>query len=119
MPAPLDATADGQLQEYLKEFCTSRVQGRSKDELIMGKPFTDPLAQRTYFRASSFLQYLSRQRFGGVDEKRLWVWLSERGNTLAHAELLKGTQIEYWSVPAFQGQTQDHHVPRSPIEEVM
>jgi hypothetical protein len=43
------------------EFSTSRVQAKTKEEILLGKPFTQ--AGHTYFRMSDFIKFLDRQRF--------------------------------------------------------
>ncbi len=113
---PKDATKEGQLFVHLERYCTSRVVGASLDELLLGKPFTDDA--RTYFSATDFLQYLQQHRVSGVDERKLFTWLRERGAD-HHRKTIKGKNIVYWSVPKFQAQTEDHDIPRRPVEEAM
>jgi hypothetical protein len=115
---PEDATREGQLWEQLNRFCTSRVVGRSLDELLLGKPWTDPESQRSYFRSTDFVEYLQQHRFGNVSEKELFIWLRRR---LAehHFAVVKGKGVNYWSVPAFSRQTEDFTVPRAQPQDEM
>ena len=115
---PEDATRKGQLWVQLARFCTSKARGKSMDELLLGKPYTDPQEQRTYFCAADFLQYLQQHRFNGVTEKELYRFLRDR-NVEHYFKMLKGKGINCWSVPAFPEQTEEHNVPRAPIEEPM
>lgn len=111
---PEDATREGQLWVHLSKFCTSRVTGKALDELLIGRPYTDK--ERSYFCANDFLQYLTQQRVHGVSERELWRWLRRRKAT-HHDNNLKGKHIHYWSVPAFQAQTQEFDIPRvDPLE---
>jgi len=57
---PEDASHVGQLRGHLMEFCTSRVQAKAPEELVMGKPYTS--GGKHYFRLKDFLAYLDRQR---------------------------------------------------------
>lgn len=107
---PSDATSDGQLWEYLDKFCTGRIKGKSLDEILLGKPFTE--GGRSYFRSGDFIQYLVQHRFPGrADERFLYVTLRLRGLEHHHTTV-KGKPTSYWSVPAFEEQKKDHEVPR-------
>ncbi len=115
---PLDATRRGQLWVNLQRFCTSRVVGKSLDELLMGKPYTDEQNNKTFFCSSDFLQYLQQHRFGALGERELYGWLREL-DVEHHYGPIKGKDINYWSVPAFATQTEPHAVPRADLGEKM
>lgn len=119
VPVPQDATKEGQWWVHLSDYCTSRVAGRSLDELLIGKPYTD--AQRSYFRSSDFLSYLQQQRVTGVDAKGLYAWLRRERSGMSvqhHFVTLKGKGVNCWSVAAFSSQTEEHAVPAKPVEEM-
>ena len=115
---PVDATPDGQLLVHLHRFCTSKVVGKHLDDLLRGLPFTDEKKHRTFFCSSDFLQYLQQHRVAGVDEKDLYKLLKPR-DLEAHEHRIKGKPMTYWSIPAFQSQTEEHDVPRGPAPEKM
>lgn len=106
---PEDSTKEGQLWVYLSRFCTSRVVGKSLDELLQGKPFTE--SGRTYFCSSDFLGYLSNHRMSGVSEREMFRILRKKG-VEHHFKIIKGKGLNYWSVPAFDAQNEDFDVPR-------
>lgn len=58
---PPEATPTGMLKAHLEEFCTSRVQAKTIDDLLLGKPWTN--GHMTYFRMKDFLEYLDRKKF--------------------------------------------------------
>jgi hypothetical protein len=58
---PKNASARGILLDLFEEFVTSRVQAKSKEELLLGKPLTTDGA--TYFRLKDLMKFLERQRF--------------------------------------------------------
>lgn len=117
LEVPDDATADGQLWDYLTRFCTSRVAGKNLDELLMGKPFTDE--KRSYFIASDFVAYLVQHRFPNrINERLAYLSLKDR-DLQHHRETLKGKVVNFWSVPAFVAQTEEHDVPTQPPPEAM
>lgn len=107
---PVDATREGQLWVHLSRFCTSKVSGKALDELLMGKPFTDEIEGRSYFCSSDFMQYLTQHRVSGVSERELWRWL-KRCKAEHHYGMVKGKGLNYWSVPAFEKQTEEFKVP--------
>lgn len=115
---PEDATRRGQLWVQLARFCTQKGRGKVMDDLLLGRPYTDPKGGRTYFAAADFLQYLQQHRFFGVTEKELYTWMRER-QLDHHYSKLKGKGINYWSVPSFPEQTEEHAVPRGEQEEPM
>ena len=41
---------------YLEDFCTGFAQAQTRDEMILGKPWTDN--NRTYFRSADFQKFL-------------------------------------------------------------
>jgi hypothetical protein len=114
---PEDATKEGQLWGHLEKFCTGRSVGKTIDELLLGKPYTDEAVGRTYFCASDFLQYAAQRRVT-VSEKDLYRFLRRKG-VGHHASQVKGKFLNYWSVPAFDRQKADHDVPRKNPPEAM
>lgn len=115
---PEDATKEGQFWVHVARFCTSKVRGKSIDELLLGKPFTDAKEKRTFFCSADLFQYLSQHRFGGWTEKDAFRWLRKR-EVRHHGGNIKGKFLNYWSLPAFPEQTEEHAVPRVPPPERM
>jgi len=111
---PEDATREGQFWVHVQRFCTSKVKARNWDELLLSKPYTEE--GRTYFCAADLFQYLTQHRFTGVTEKDCYRWMRKKG-VQHHQRMLKGKFLNFWSVPAFDEQTEEHAVPRSPAPE--
>lgn len=120
MEVPDDATAAGQLWDFLAKFCTARAAGRNMDELLMGKPYTSTGdGARSYFVSSDFVAYLIQQRFPNrVSERLVYLWLRDR-DLKTHHEVIKGKPLNFWSVPAFRTQTKEHDVPRQEPGDAM
>lgn len=117
LKVPDDATLIGQVIEQLGIFCTSRVAGRSLDELLLKKPYTAD--GRSNFVVADFISWLIQHRFPTrIDERQAYLLLREH-DLQHHRAVLKGKEIGYWSVPEFQKQTEEHSVPRQPAEEPM
>lgn len=109
---PEDGTREGQFWAHLAAFCTGRARARNLDEILMDKAYTDPRAKRVYFRSTSFYAYLTAHRFAGLSERDAWRWL-RRGGAEHHEATMKGKLVNYWSVPAFPEQTEEHDVPKA------
>ena len=107
--APSDAGSKGQLINFLEDFCTGYAQAASRDEMILGKPWTNE--NRTYFRSADFQKFLQQQRFIGFDGRRLWNALRTIG-AKHHQFFEKGKNIQCWSIPAFAEQTEEFDVPK-------
>jgi hypothetical protein len=118
---PEDATKKGQMWVHLGKFCSAAnhmAQRRSLDEILMGKPFIDDASGRVYFSATDFLGYLSQHRVGDVSTKDLYRWLRERG-VEHHTKIIKKKCVNFWSVPVFEEQAEEHAVPRTTPKEGM
>lgn len=101
--APSDASPKGLLFEYLERFCTSRAQAKNKDELLLGKPWSDNKLH--YFRSIDFMTYLERNRFKEFKVHKISSMIKEIGGT-HHFFKLKGKGINVWSIPEFARQTE-------------
>jgi len=112
---PIDATREGQFWEYVRQFCTGRATGSSLDEIKMNKPVTT--GGRTYFHATDLIQYLRQHRFESASERDVWAWLRRR-EAQHHSSRIKGVFMNYWSIPAFDVQTEAYDVPRKPQPEL-
>ena len=107
---PKDTSPAGQLLVHLEEFCTSRVQGKVPEDLLLGKPYTS--GDHIYIRFKDFLAYLQRQRFNllkhneivstiqDLDPIRKFFNLKGKGtNTLGIPVKLFSKQIDPFDVP--------------------
>jgi hypothetical protein len=104
-----DTLLSGQVSAYLTEFCTGRSQARGRDEILMGRPWTE--GGVTYFMPSSFLEFITSRRLG-YTRQRLSLVLTDLG-VQEHEDTIKGKPTLYWSVAERKGQTEPHEVPQS------
>lgn len=103
-----DAGPEGQLMLHLETFCTGKVQARTQDELILGKPYTDN--GRTYFRSQDLMKYLEIQRFKEFSERQLYA-IFRRHGAAHHKLMIKGKCVGCWSVLEFNKQLEGFEVP--------
>ena len=113
--APDDASPSGQLSYLLEQFCTTRAQARTKDELLMGKPWTDK--GLTYFRSNDFRTFLTQQKFHDYRMNEIFAVLRDRHTILSKQFKLKGKCVRCWSVPEFVQQSDTHEPARIPMSE--
>lgn len=108
--APKDADPLGQFMSHLENFCTSRVTANKVDEILLGKPWVDPIKGRTYFRSSDLIKYLEQQHFNEYNERQLWAVL-KRSGAEHHQHHIKGKCVTMWSIDSFKPQTEDFDPP--------
>ena len=113
--APPDAAPAGLLWIHLQNFCTSKVKGKTIDEILAGKPYTEN--GRANFRAIDFIKHLQQERVSGMTGKAIFQAL--RGKGVEYRKItIKGKTVDCWSVPAFDEQTEDFDVPVKKVEEM-
>jgi hypothetical protein len=82
---PPEVSPVGQLRQHLEDFLLSRVQARTSDELLLGKPWLNNGFH--YFRFKDFLAYLERQKFRDFKPTYVGMYLKEWG-----------TQPKFWNI---------------------
>jgi len=98
---PLEATPKGILYGHLEMFCTSKVQGKSHDELLLGKPWTND--HQHYFRMTDFLEYLDRRKFREFNLSQIAVYIKELGAVKKFFNV-RGKGVNCYMIPEFQNQ---------------
>ena len=85
--------------DLLESFCTDMAQANTRDEILLGKPFTED--SRTFFRIKDLKEYLLKHRFTEMDTNRIASKL--RDMKAEHKFLnLKGRGVNVWSIPEFE-----------------
>jgi hypothetical protein len=72
---PEEATPKGLLWNNLEDFCTSRVQSKCAEEMLLGKPWLHDHIY--YFRLKDFIAFLDRQKFRLVEFSHIAMYMSE------------------------------------------
>ena len=96
---PEDASAIGQFWGHLENFCTARAQARTKEEILIGKPWLSE--GRHYFRISDFTDYLERRKFREFKVNKVTQIIKSRGGE-HHFLRLHAKGINVWSVREFE-----------------
>lgn len=106
--APADASPKGLLFEYLERFCTSRANARNKEEILLGKPWTDEGFH--YFRIADFMAYLERHRFKDFKVNQICSMIREAGGDHS-VKKLKGKTVNVWKISEYAQQTEGFDTP--------
>jgi hypothetical protein len=64
-----DVTIEGQFMELLESFCTDMAQANTRDEILLGKPYTED--GKTYFRIKDLKDYLAKHRFTDMQTNQI------------------------------------------------
>ena len=72
-----DASIEGQFNELLESFCTDIAQASTREEMLLGKPWTNE--NKTHFRIRDLMDYLQRHRFMEMKTNQVVVKLKDMG----------------------------------------
>jgi hypothetical protein len=111
-----DAGPEGHLWIHLENFLTGKVQARTKEELLLGKPWrdlenTEGKGDLIYFRSPDLMKYLDAQRFKQFKERQIYAILRRRG-AVHDKFMLKGKCISVWGIEPFAQQNSMFDVPQ-------
>ncbi len=101
--APNDSSPKGQLMEYLERYCTQRAQALSKEEIRLGKPFTED--GRHHFTLSGFMAFLERHKFKLMSMHEITSYLKNDLKAKHHFFNIKGKGTNAWSITQFGQET--------------
>jgi hypothetical protein len=105
---PVEATPSGMLRLHLEEFCTSRVQAKTPEDMLLGKVWTNNGFH--YFRMKDFTEYLERKKFNQVQRNFISLRLRDWGADHRFFNLKgKGTNTTF--VKEFTKQEESFEVP--------
>lgn len=110
--APTESSLKGRLHFYAEQFLVNTPTAGSRDELLMGKPWTDDDKKITYFRGNDFIRYLETQGMR-VDPRTVWSALRALG--VGHTQFnIKGRNVQVWKVDFSNYQTEAYDQPEPP-----
>lgn len=98
--APQEASASGQLINHLEAFCSSRAQARTKEEILIGKPWL--INGRHHFRLTDFIDFLERKKFRDFKVHQITKTLKEKLSGDHVFLKIKDKGINVWTVPEFK-----------------
>jgi hypothetical protein len=113
---PKDASIEGQFFDLIEAFCTDRAQAQTKDEVLLGKPFTED--GLTMFRLSDLEAYLQRHNFRYFTRPKITARLRDLGSDHS-GQNIKGRFVNLWSIPAYEVQTDPFNLPDFNTDSVL
>jgi len=94
-----DVSLDGQFQDLLESFCTDLAQASTREEVLLGKPYSEKGS--TYFRIKDLREYLVKHRFTELDTNKIASKL--RDLKAKHTFWnLKGRGTNVWYIPEIE-----------------
>ena len=94
-----DASIEGQFMELLESFCTDLAQASVKEEILLGKPWTEEGV--SYFRLKDLKDYLNKHRFTEMDTNKIAARLRDIGAD-HHFWNIRKRGMNVWAIPAFE-----------------
>lgn len=107
IPVSEDITVRGKFRQHLENFCTSRAQGRSKEDMLEGKPYTED--GYTYFRFEDLERHLNHHNFRDYDSLQIGTELAAMGGETGTL-VARGKICKFWKISEFEKQTEPHPV---------
>jgi len=94
-----DVSTEGQFLELLESFTTDLAQASTRDEVLLGKPYSE--GGYTYFRIKDFREFLVKHRFTELETNRI---ASKLRDMKAKTKFwnLKGRGTNVWYIKEFE-----------------
>jgi hypothetical protein len=108
LAAPADAGVEGHFYELLDSFLTDRPQGKVRDDLLIGKAYTED--GKSYFRLRDLKAYLTKMRFNDYTSAQISLKINKIGGGDDFFNIKgRGTNVRY--VPSPDEQTEPSELP--------
>jgi len=115
--APEDASSQGQFRAHLRDFCNRQSRGTTKESLVTNGLYHDEEGGLIYFRSTYLEKYLDQQKFREFNGRRVWAALRKVPGIKHGQDLIKGRNIQWWSVPLEDVAKENFTVPQISEEE--
>ena len=98
-----DTTITGRFNELVEEFTTHLQQGIDRDEILLGRVWTDEEKEEVFFRMKDLEAHLKRNNFSGLSTPKISQRLRDM-NATSTVLKLKGRSTRVWKMPVFNTQ---------------
>jgi len=98
-----DTSVTGRFNDLLEEFTAHMQQALVREEMLMGRPWTDEDEGKTYFRIKDLEAHLTRNNFKGLTAPKMAQRLRDLGGE-PMSLFLKGRTVRCWRIPKFDKQ---------------
>jgi hypothetical protein len=110
--APEDTSIVGRFTDLLEEFTTHLQQAMDREEILLGRPWTDEDEGKTYFRIKDLEAHLRRNGFLSMSAPRMAQRLRDLGGEPISL-FLKGRSARAWRIPRFSRQDSPFETPET------
>lgn len=100
--APEDTSSDGRFYDLLEEFCTHLQTAMDREEILMGRPWTNEEERLTYFRIKDLENFLQRNKFNMTTVKIAQRLRNLQG--IPQSITVKNRTVRTWRIPAYNKQ---------------
>jgi len=107
-----DTTVTGRFNELVEEFTTHLQQGMDKDEILLGRVWTDEEKGEVFFRMKDLEAHLKRNGFTGLSAPKISQRLRDMGGESVVMRL-KGRGTRVWKMPVFDAQDAPFDAPKT------
>jgi len=107
-----DTTITGRFADLVEEFTTHLQQAMDRDEILMGRVWTDEANGVCYLRIKDLEAHLKRNNFGALSAPKMAQRLRELGGEPSSINL-KGRTARVWKLPVFDKQDSPFDTPTS------
>ena len=105
-----DTSITGRFIDLVEEFCTHLQQAMDRDEILLGRPWTNEEEGKVYFRIKDLEAHLKRNNFSGLSAPKMAQRLREMGGDPISL-YLKGRATRVWAIPRFGKQDSPFDTP--------
>lgn len=105
-----DTTITGRFIDLVEEFTTHLQQAMDRDEILLGRPWTNEEEAMVYFRIKDLEAHLKRCNFIGMSAPKIAQRLRDIGGE-PFPLFLKGRTTRCWRMPRFNRQTSPFETP--------
>ncbi len=101
--APDDTSSEGRFFDLLEEFCTHLQTAMDREEILMGRPWTNEEERFTYFRMKDLENFLVRNRYTTMTTPKIAQRLRSM-NGSPHSMTIKNRTVRTWRIPSYNRQ---------------
>jgi hypothetical protein len=116
LPAPADASLEGQMMALVESFCVGKARGTNAEELLLGKPWEHD--GQISFRLQDLLRYLNVNGFKDFKPHKVGAVLHHKnwGNATTGSVMVRGREVPVYHLTSFGEQITGVAVPEGVTE---
>ncbi len=113
--APVESGTKGRVAFHIEQFFNITAPAKVREEIVMGRHWTDPDTGITHFRGNDLMRYLETQ---GLRIETRKVWLLLKDLKAGHSQItIKGRNVQTWSIKLLDDSREPFDLPDIAHEE--